>query len=131
MEQNKSTDKQRQNKGWENIEPYKFKPGESGNPNGRPKKADCLTSLLKEEIEKLCPFKKTEQIKKYGRQLTWKEMIVISTLSLAVKGVPVAFKEVWGRVDGKVAQPSDGDEEQPITINLVPATKGRIREDSN
>lgn len=28
----------------ENIEPYKFKPGQSGNPNGRPKK---MVTLLK------------------------------------------------------------------------------------
>lgn len=108
----------------EHLEDFQFQPGESGNPNGRPKKADCLTLLLKEEIEKLCPFKKEEQKEKYGKQLTWKEMIVISTLSLAVKGVPIAFKEVWDRVDGKVTQPIGEDAKQPITIEIVPADKG-------
>lgn len=54
-------------------------------------------------------------------------MIVISTLSLAVKGVTVAFKEVWDRVDGKVTQPiGEGDAKQPITIEIVPADKGWV-----
>jgi len=44
----------------------RWKPGQSGNPSGRPAKRECLTSLLKEEIEKVNP-EDTE-----GR--TWKKL---------------------------------------------------------
>ncbi len=71
-----------------------WKKGQSGNPKGRPRKADCLTSLLKEEIEKIDP---DDQQKR-----THKELIVIATMALAKKGNATALKEVWERMDGKV-----------------------------
>lgn len=73
-----------------------WKQGQSGNLNGRPPKHECFTSLLKEEIEKVDPEDKE------GR--TWKEIIVIATLKLAIKGNATALKEVWDRVDGKQTQ---------------------------
>ena len=85
-------DKQRNNSG--NLKLWK--PGQSGNPAGRPRKADCLTSLLKDEIEKVSP---TDEA---GR--TWKELVVLATIQLAIKGHPVALREVWERLDGKMPQ---------------------------
>src|SRR5262245_51780822 len=79
----------------------RFIKGQSGNPNGRPPKHDCLTSLLKEELEKVSPADKE------GR--TWKELIVLATLRLAMKGNAAALREVWQRVDGKVRQVIGGD----------------------
>ena len=74
----------------------RFIKGQSGNPKGRPPKHECLTSLLKEELGKV------NASDKEGR--TWKELIVIATLRLAMKGNPAALREVWDRVDGKVRQ---------------------------
>ncbi len=74
----------------------RWKKGESGNPKGRPKKQDSLTSLLKEEIEKICPADPEKR--------TWKELIVRRTLQLALKPNSTAFKEVWERHDGKTLQ---------------------------
>lgn len=34
----------------ENIEPHKFKPGQTGNPNGRPKKLPSIDKLLAEVL---------------------------------------------------------------------------------
>ena len=76
------------------MTPTRFKKGQSGNPQGRPKKADCLTSLLKEEIEKVDPEDKHKR--------TYKELIVITTMRLAMKGNAAALREVWERMDGKV-----------------------------
>ena len=81
-----------------NLRP--IKKGEIRNPHGRPKKELCLTSLLKEELEKICPAEKAN-----GR--TWKEMIVLATMRLAISGKAEALKEVWQRTDGRVVQGID------------------------
>ncbi len=74
----------------------RWKKGESGNPKGRPKKQDSLTSLLREEIKKICPADREKR--------TWKELIVGATLQLAMKGNAAALREVWDRLDGKILQ---------------------------
>lgn len=74
----------------------RFVKGQSGNPKGRPPKDQCLTSLLKEELETI------NSADREGR--TWKELIVLATLRLAMKGNPAALREVWDRTDGKVRQ---------------------------
>jgi len=93
----------------------RWKKGVSGNPRGRPKKRDILTSLLKEEIAKICPADREKR--------TWKELIVRATLQLAMKGNATALKEVWERLDGKVLQTEkvqlSGTEGREIKINVV------------
>jgi len=54
----------------------------------------CLTSLLKDEVEKTCPADKE------GR--TWLQLLVEATMRLAIQGNSTALKEVWERIDGKV-----------------------------
>ena len=89
----KPTDKQRENRGNKsNLKPWRK--GQSGNPKGRPRKADCLTSLLKEEIEKVDPKDKHKR--------TYMELIVIATMRLAMQGNAAALRGVWDRMDGKV-----------------------------
>ena len=89
----------------------KWKAGQSGNPAGRPKKADCLTSLLKEEIDKVCP--------KDVEKRTWKELIILATMSLAMKGNAAALKEVWERMDGKVKDKLELDDKTSPNAKLL------------
>ena len=93
----------------------RWKTGVSGNPRGRPKKRDSLTSLLKEEIAKICPADREKR--------TWKELIVRATLQLAMKGNATALKEVWERLDGKILHTErvqlSGTEGSEIKINVV------------
>jgi hypothetical protein len=100
-------DKQAGNRG----EQTRWKPGESGNPKGRPRKPKCLTSLLKEELTKVNPEDPE------GR--TWIELIVLATLRLAMKGNKTALKEVWDRVDGKVVVPISTETTGPVEIRVV------------
>ena len=94
---------------------HRWKKGVSGNPRGRPKKRDSLTSLLKEEIAKICPADREKR--------SWKELIVRATLQLAMKGNPTALKEVWERLDGKILQTErvqlSGTEGREIKIKVV------------
>lgn len=94
---------------------HRWKKGVSGNPRGRPKKQDSLTTLLQEEIAKICPADREKR--------TWKELIVRATLQLAMKGNPTALKEVWERLDGKTLQSGKlqlgGDDGKQVVIKVV------------
>ena len=94
---------------------HRWKKGVSGNPRGRPKKGDSLTSLLKEEIAKICPADREKR--------TWKELVVRATLQLAMKGNATALKEIWERLDGKIVQPEKvqltGPEGHEVKISVV------------
>jgi hypothetical protein len=89
----KSTDKQKGNTA--NRKPWKK--GQSGNPAGRPSKAETLTSLLKAEMERSDSANPNDK-------RTWNDRIVLATLRLAEQGLPAALKEVWERCDGRVRQ---------------------------
>jgi len=88
-----------------------FQKGQSGNPNGRPPNDTCLTALLRKEIEKICLSDKQ------GR--TWKELIVMATMKLAMEGNAAALREVWERSDGKIQQPVTGAAGEPVEIRVV------------
>jgi hypothetical protein len=93
----------------------RWRPGVSGNPRGRPKKVESLTSLLQEEIGKICPADREKR--------TWKELIVLATLQLAIKGNATALREVWERLDGKTLQAGslqvDGTQNGKVEITVV------------
>jgi hypothetical protein len=92
-------------------EEHRWKKGQSGNPKGRPKKEDSLTSLLREEIGKPCPLDPQNR--------TWGQLLIRSTLQDAIKGNPAARKEVWDRADGKVPErqsESNETKERPFEI---------------
>jgi hypothetical protein len=90
-----------------NLRPAKK--GEVRNPHGRP--VGGLAVLLQKEIEKICPGDKQ------GR--TWKELIVIATMTLAMKGNATALKEIWERMEGKVTQPVSGPDGGPVQLEYV------------
>jgi hypothetical protein len=73
-----------------------WQPGQSGNPKGRPPGFKKLGESLKEELDKPCPADKQ------GR--TWREVILLTTLSNAAQGKPVPLSEIWNRADGKATQ---------------------------
>lgn len=90
--------------------PHRWKPGESGNPKGRPRKDVCLTSMVKELMddvpELMVGNKKNEK--------TWRELIVQAWLVGSYKGNATFFKELLERIEGKVAQPLTGSEGEPL-----------------
>lgn len=63
----------------QNLTPWK--PGESGNPNGRPKKGQAVTDILRETVDK--------------------QSLVEKLLELAQEGDLAALKYCIDRLDGK------------------------------
>ena len=69
-----------------------FSKGKSGNPQGRPKKGETLTDLLRERIE----VPKTAKEK-----LTRKDRIIEQLITLAEGGDLAALRYVFDRIDGR------------------------------
>ena len=69
-----------------------FTKGQSGNPQGRPKKGETLTDLLREKIE----APKTGKEKQ-----TRKELIIERLITLAEGGDLAAVRYVFDRIDGR------------------------------
>lgn len=100
MKKEKVTDKQRNNsEGKErrlaNLKP--FKPGQSGNPKGRPKSV-TLSEALRRELAKEDP-ENTEQ--------SYAEKIAQMLVSQAAEGNVNAAKEIADRTEGKPRQAID------------------------
>ncbi len=89
--------------GIDNLTP--FKPGQSGNPGGRPKTRpykDALLRLLKaagDDTEKL-------------------DKLALALYSKALEGDVPAQREIADRIDGKVAQPLANAEDETFKVAL-------------
>ena len=89
-----------------------WKPGISGNPNGRPPSGEAQSDLLRRESEAIDD----------DTGLTNKEVIAKALVSLAKQGVPWAVKEWWDRTSGKPHQSMDitGNVTFPQVIGMYP-----------
>lgn len=70
-----------------------FKKGQSGNPNGRPKKAWTMAGIYRKELEKTV-------ISKDGKKIEAKKAVGKRLIQLALEGDIVAIKEIGNRIDG-------------------------------
>ena len=89
----------------ENIEQHKFKPGESGNPNGRPKGARNRSTLVREWLE----VKQKEKNPLTGQVevLEQQDLITLALIKKAKKGDVQAYKELMDSAHGKIEQKTD------------------------
>ncbi|QMW06384.1 DUF5681 domain-containing protein [Spirosoma foliorum] len=121
-----------------NQELNQFKPGQSGNPGGRPK--GPITQFLRElgdsdelEItlvktkngERGDPVKST--LSTNGEQ-TINQFIAARLLQMAMGGDIKAIKEVLNRTEGRVPQPIKlgGDANNPLGVMLMLPENGRL-----
>jgi hypothetical protein len=90
-----------------------WQPGQSGNPNGRPKSKpfkDALKRALKDEVDL--------------------DKVAASLVAKAMTGDVSALKEIADRLDGKVTQPIGGDDEaEPITFRELVTGVPRAADD--
>lgn len=82
-----------------------WKPGQSGNPGGRPKKKP-LTEAYGRILKRRVP---AEVVRKLGLRghPTYAEMIALSLAREAVKGKVQAAAELADRVEGRIGAPGD------------------------
>lgn len=90
-----------------------FKPGQSGNPAGRPKGtpnvATRMRRFLELEMTAKNPITKTEE------SFTVAELMDLQIISKAVKGDIMAWEKINDRLEGKASQKSDITAD--ITVN--------------
>lgn len=97
-----------------------WKPGQSGNPGGRPKRKP-LTDAYAALLDKPIPSDMARQLK-LDESTTYAQVIAMSLVREAVKGKVNAAAEVADRVEGKIAQPISGPDGGAIPIaNLTPS----------
>lgn len=90
------------------LKPYQWKQGQSGNPNGRPKKTMALTNALKEYSEL-----KDETGKTYREKLTEK------LYSMALEeGDIIALKYIYDRVEGKPKETIEHEGAIPAVVSI-------------
>lgn len=89
--------------------PNQFKPGESGNPKGRPPKEWTMSAMYKQAAEEASETGEP----KY-------KIVARKLLELAEKGDMQAIKELGNRIDGMPKQSVEltGDENKPLYVGL-------------
>lgn len=88
------------------LDPYKWKPGQSGNPAGRPKKK-WLTEVAEELLEERLS---DPEFREAYKKAMWDKLI-----SNRVVGA-MTLDKVWERTEGKVLQPVELSGEVNIGI---------------
>lgn len=109
----------------QNLKP--FKPGQSGNPKGRPKGSlnwgTLFTRALKYKVDAKDP--RTQE----QRRMRLSEVTVLATIQAAAKGNVKAMGLICDRTEGKVTQPMElggpgGTPLSPPIINVIPTKPG-------
>lgn len=92
-----------------------WKKGQSGNPNGRPRKNKALS----EELRRLL------QGQALGKKETNLQVIVAKLVALAREGDKDAIRYIFDRLEGRPAQALEltGDKERPVRITYVDGNK--------
>jgi len=92
-----------------------FAKGNNANPNGRPRKEACITTVLQSRMGEV-PL---VEINGKVNTKTWAELIADSLLMNAYKGNAAAMHELMDRIEGKVAQPVIGADGGPMSFTLT------------
>lgn len=93
-----------------------FKPGQSGNPLGRPKGSKNITSIIKHYLkqEYLCKDPITEK----KVQLSAEEIIALNMIINAMRGDNSEIDKILDRIEGKVKQKIELSGEMAIREHL-------------
>ena len=85
-----------------------FKPGQSGNPNGKAPGTKGLKATLREALEVV------SNIKSGNKKLTFREALAMKTLQDAIKTDGQSRRLIWNYLEGMPNQPLSNDPDNPI-----------------
>ena len=112
-----------------------WKPGQSGNPKGGPKRGESWAEIIK-IVGDLTPKEAADmsqavagKLRSIGDGVTLKQAVVLRVFAaLMFEPQPGLLNAFMERVDGKVKDQVElsGDEEKPITIRIVKASESRL-----
>ena len=94
-----------------NLQPPRWKPGESGNPSGLSLKR-YVNDVLREPLKNIDP--------KTAKAI---QLLALAIVRDAIKGSKEDRKEIWERLEGKVTQPIGGQDGKPIQIEFDAKSK--------
>ena len=97
------------------FEAKKWKPGQSGNPGGRPKRKP-LTEAYGRILKRRVPADVVRKLGLRGHP-TYAEMIAMSLAKEAIKGKVQAASELADRVEGRIGTPGDSPE-NPFHLHI-------------
>lgn len=87
-------------RGTQNLKP--FKPGQCGNPNGRPKGRTSLATILKRYLEQEVTLKVNPITGEQNVKIPVKDMLILSLIKRASQGSDRALELILDRIDGKI-----------------------------
>lgn len=88
-----------------------WKPGQSGNPKGRPPMGESLTETMRAFLNEVPE----------GQELTYKQMFVKKSYQKAYEGDPTFAKLVWNYIDGMPIQKQEitGKDGTPFADKII------------
>lgn len=71
---------------------HQFKPGQSGNPKGRPKKNKSFSEVIKDEMNELIQIQEQGKLKKITKQTALVKRVVTDALSGKTSAIKLLFQ---------------------------------------
>jgi hypothetical protein len=97
----------------ENLKPYRFRKGQSGNPGGRPR------NPISDAARRLA----SQRFKEDKEKRTWAEIMVLGVAKQAAKGNVQAFAVLADRIEGKVTNKTELSGPQGGAIQIEPMSR--------
>ena len=104
----------------DNIKGHEFKPGQSGNPAGRPPGIPNSKTRYKRLLE--LTSKKENPVTKELEEFTQLELMDMAVFNKALKGDLASYKEIMDRLEGKAPASMDvtsGGEAIPVLVKFL------------
>lgn len=106
-----------------NLVEYKYQPGQSGNPKGKPRGAVSIISAVKRRLRELSPDDPDGK-----RRIV--DDLAESLIHQFMAGNPAAIKQIMDRIDGLVIAPQAEDTSKQA-LNKIDQLIGRLDEEAN